>query len=411
MLPYLKGTESDARSGMRIVLTDRFVSAAKGNGRAQAEFFDAKTKGLSLRVSQKGVRSWSFSFTSNGKRARLTLGSFPAVTLAAARGLALEAQATVQSGQDPRLHKAGAMTLAALIENYVVLHVRSLRSAAQVERRFRRNVIPVIGEVKLADLHRRDINRAVDAVIGRGCPIEANRVFGDLRAVLRWAIARGDLDRDPAAGMVAPSSPSSRDRTLSDDEIRRLWNVLPKALPKSISVQRILRLCLVTAQRVGEVTGMQRGELDLKARLWSLPSTRTKNGFAHQVPLSDLAISIIEEAITDAGDSSHLFDLPPVAVARFVGRAQAKFGIVQAWTPHDLRRSALSGMAALGIAPIILGHIANHRGTTKAGITLAVYIRHDYSREKREALDLWAARLAAIVGDQAVAQVISLRSA
>ena len=311
---------------MRIVLTDRFVSAAKGNGRAQAEFFDAKTKGLSLRVSQKGVRSWSFSFTSNGKRARLTLGSFPAVTLAAARGLALEAQATVQSGQDPRLHKAGAMTLAALIENYVVLHVRSLRSAAQVERRFRRNVIPVIGEVKLADLHRRDINRAVDAVIGRGCPIEANRVFGDLRAVLRWAIARGDLDRDPAAGMVAPSSPSSRDRTLSDDEIRRLWNVLPKALPKSISVQRILRLCLVTAQRVGEVTGMQRGELDLKARLWSLPSTRTKNGFAHQVPLSDLAISIIEEAITDAGDSSHLFDLPPVAVARFVGRAQAKFG-------------------------------------------------------------------------------------
>jgi integrase len=397
---------------MRILLTDRFVAGAKSDVSDQVEFFDAKTKGLSLRVSRKGVKSWSFSFTSaNGKRARVTLGSFPAITLAAARGLALEARGAVQSGQDPRLHKAGAMTLAALIEDYLNKHVRYLRSAKQIERRFRRNVIPVIGNVRLADLHRRDINRAVDPVLGRDCPIEANRVFGDLRAVLHWAIARGDLDRDPSAGMVAPSPRSSRDRTLSDDETRLLWNILPKVFLNAISVQRILRLCLVTAQRVGEVTGMHRGELDLKARLWSLPGTRTKNGFAHQVPLSDLAISIIEEAIADAGGSAGLFDLPPVAVARFVGRAQDKFCIVPTWTPHDLRRTALSGMAALGVPPIVLGHIANHRGTTKAGITLAVYIRHDYSREKREALDLWAARLAAIVGDQAVAQVIPLRSA
>ncbi len=136
---------------MRIVLTDRFIAGAKSDG-AQAEFFDAKTKGLSLRISQKSIKSWSFSFTTpNGKRARLTLGSFPAVTLAAARGLALEAQAIVQSGQDPRLHKAGTMTLAALIENYVAKHVRNLRSAEQVERRLRKNVVPVIGSVRLAD--------------------------------------------------------------------------------------------------------------------------------------------------------------------------------------------------------------------------------------------------------------------
>jgi integrase len=397
---------------MRILLTDRFVAGAKSDGSAQVEFFDAKTIGLSLRVSRKGMKSWSFSFTTaNSKRARVTLGSFPAVSLAAARGLALEARGAVQSGQDPRLHRAGAMTLAALIESYISKHVCNLRSAKQIERRFRRNVIPMIGDVRLADLHRRDFNRVVDPVLGRGCPIEANRVFGDLRAVLHWAIARGDLDRDPSTGMVAPSSPRIRDRTLNDDEIRRLWNVLPKVFPNSISVQRILRLCLVTAQRVGEVTGMQRGELDLKARLWSLPGTRTKNGFAHQVPLSDLAISIIEEAIADAAGSSRLFDLPAVAVARFVGRAQGKFGIFPPWTPHDLRRSALSGMAALGVAPVVLGHIANHRGTTKAGITLAVYIRHDYSREKREALDLWAARLAAIVSDDATAKVVPLRGA
>jgi integrase len=396
---------------MRIVLTDRFVAGAKGDGSGQVEFFDAKTKGLSLRVSRKGVKSWSFSFTtSNGKRARLTLGSYPAVTLAAARGLALEAQAAVQSGQDPRMHKAG-MTLAALIESYVAKHVRNLRSAKQVERRFHRNVIPAIGSVRLSDLHRRDINRAVDAVAGRGRPIEANRVFSDLRAVLRWAVARGDLDRNPVEGMSAPSPARNRDRVLNESEIRHLWNVLPKALPSQIGCQRILRLCLVTAQRVGEVTGMQRDELDLDRRLWTLPGSRTKNAHPHTVPLSDLAVSIIEEAIADAGDSLRLFDLLPVAVARFVGRAQAQFGIFPSWTPHDLRRTALTGMARFGVAPIVLGHVANHRTTTRAGVTLAVYSQYAYDREKREALDLWAARLAAIVGDQAAAEVVPLRSA
>ena len=396
---------------MRVLLTDRFVAGAKGDGSRQVEFFDAKTKGLSLRVSRKGVKSWSFSFTaSKGKRARLTLGSYPAVTLAAARGLALEAQATVQSGQDPRMHKAGAMTLAALIEHYVAKHVRNLRSAKQVERRFLRNVIPVIGSVRLADLHRRDINRAVDAVTDRGCPIEANRVFSDLRAALRWAVSRGDLDRNPVEGMSAPSPARNRDRVLNESEIRHLWNVLAKALPSQIGCQRILRLCLVTAQRVGEVTGIQRDELDLDRRLWTLPGSRTKNAHPHTVPLSGLAVSIIEEAIADAGHSRRPFDLLPVAVARFVGRAQTKFGISPSWTPHDLRRTALTGMARLGVAPIVLGHVANHRTTTRAGVTLAVYSQYAYDREKREALDLWAARLAAIVGDQAAAEVVPLRS-
>jgi integrase len=98
---------------------------------------------------------------------------------------------------------------------------------------------------------------------------------------------------------------------------------------------------------------MERSELDLTARIWLLPGARTKNTHPHSVPLSDLAISIIEEAIADADDSYRLFDLPPVAVARFVGRAQTKFGIPP-WTPHDLRRSALTQMAALGVAPIEL---------------------------------------------------------
>jgi integrase len=88
--------------------------------------------------------------------------------------------------------------------------------------------------------------------------------------------------------------------------------------------------------------------------------------------------------------------LPGAAVARSISRAQDRFGIAQ-WSAHDLRRSALTGMAQLGVAPLVLGHIANHRTTTKAGMTLSVYVHHAYEKEKREALELWADRLQGII--------------
>ena len=146
---------------------------------------------------------------------------------------------------------------------------------------------------------------------------------------------------------------------------------------------------------------MQHAELDLNRREWRLPGTRTKNGHAHCVALSDLAIRIIGEALADAGNSPFVFPsngsaLPAMAVARTIIRAQERFGIAQ-WSAHDLRRSAITGMARLGVAPIVLGHIANHRTTTKAGITLSAYAHHDYANETREALDQWSAHLANII--------------
>jgi integrase len=381
---------------MRVALTDRFVATTKVKGRA--EFFDAKTKGLSLRISPT-ARTWAYHFTTNdGKRARLTLGSFPSLSLAAARGLALEAQALAQSGQDPRIKKSSGMTVAMLSESYLAKHVQpNLRSAQSVERRIRKNVIPIIGNVRLADLHRRDVNRVVDAVTGRGSPIEANRVFSDVQGMLSWAVRRGDLDHNPLQGMPWPNPPNSRDRVLSDDEIRHFWTVLPTAIP-NVSAQRILWLCLVTAQRVGEVTGMNPKELDLRTATWNLPASRTKNGHPHSVPLSRLALDLIRPKPE--------FEVEAATIASFVIQAQAKFGLPH-WTAHDLRRTALTKMAELGIPPIVLGHIANHRTTTKAGMTLGVYVHHAYEREKREALELWADRLQGIISGSA--NVVAMR--
>jgi integrase len=302
------------------------------------------------------------------------------------------------------------MDVAALVAAYMTDPNRAaLRSRHAIERRLRRNVVPIIGTVRLDELRRRDVRNVNDVILRRGRKVEANRVFCDLRAMIRWAVEHEYLDVNPIDGMAKPAVETARDRTLSDDEIRTLWSNLPEAMPRSVSYQRIIQLCLVTSQRVGEVAGIvPAAELDFAAREWRLPGSRVKNAHTHIVPLSDLAIGILREAIAEAGDGRPLFSsVSSQSLAEAILRANkvGRFGIAP-WTAHDLRRSALTGMARLGVQPIVLGHVANHRSTTRAGVTLAVYQQYAYDKEKRAALELWADRLSAITGAGTVADVL-----
>jgi len=388
----------------RLALTDRFIAGAKSKT-AQTDFFDARTLGLVLRVSASGVKSWNLFFTapSTGKRARTTLGRYPRTTLAEARTRALEAMTLVDAGADPRDVSGGAMTVQQLVGSYLEKHVRpNLRSRKAVERRLTKNVLPLIGSIAVAELHKRDITRVLDRIAARGCAVEGARVFQDLRAMCRWAVSRGDLDHNPLDGMEPPAAPKPRERVLTDDEVATLWAVLPEALQRSPAVQNIIKLCLLTGQRVGEVAGIHADELDLKARVWTIPAARSKNGYAHAVPLTDAAIAVINAADGVARgfvfpDTKGNGPLASNSVAKTIRLAQDRMGLPQ-WTAHDLRRTAVTGMAKLGVSPIVLGHVINHRSVTKAGVTLAVYSQYNYAKEKREALDLWAARLAGIVG-------------
>jgi integrase len=286
-----------------------------------------------------------------------------------------------------------AGSVAALAEVYIK-NVSGLRSAREIERRLRKDVLPVIGHIPLRELHRRDVTRVIDA---KSAPIAARRAFDDLRAMMKWAVARGDLDHNPIDGMKKPPRSKPRTRVLSDEEIRVLWSRLDR-LPETI--QQIIKLCLITAQRLGEVAGMTPNEIDLVRKVWNIPASRTKNGHPHSVPLSAFALEIINHTNFQLG-------VKRIDVSKTIHRMQHGIGIAQ-WSAHDLRRTALTKMAELGVPPIVLGHIANHRTTTKAGITLGVYIQHQYEKEKREALELWADRLQGII-DGGSADVVTMR--
>jgi integrase len=413
----------------RLELTDRFVAGAKADKAPQTDYFDSKTPGLALRVSNRGHKAWTFVFTApaDGKRARMTLGSYPAMPLARARTEAKQARGYTEDGVDPRaaLHQRGAaeMTVAELVAAYVADPEKAkLRSIKEVKRRLHKNALPKIGSVRLAQLTQRDILNVTDRILRRGARTQAWHTFKDLKAVLRWGVANLYLQHSPTDGMKAPGGFTPGERTLSDHEIRTLWHGLPVSLAKSKACQQIIKLCLVTGQRLGEASGMTRAELDLERKLWSIPGARTKNAHPHTVPLSDLAVTVIRESLADAGSTSKAVfpaeDGKPLLaprVTRAISRAHetskerplGRFGITP-WSAHDLRRTCLDNLARIGVLPVVIGHVANHRSITKGGVTFAHYVQHSYEAEKRAALDLWGERLAAIVGG-AAAKISPLR--
>lgn len=206
----------------QVELTDRFCRVAKA-GAAKTDYFDTVVRGLCLRATTAGAKTWYLAFSkADGKRAWLKLGRYPEVALggpAGARQRAREARARIGEGRDPVSEKkalAAAQTVHNLVESYLARRVAGHRSHAEVARRLRKNVSGLdeqgkalpgrskdcIGEVRLADLHRRDITRCIDAVKDRGAPVEANRVFEDVRADGALGAGSWRFRRQPCRGYV-----------------------------------------------------------------------------------------------------------------------------------------------------------------------------------------------------------------
>jgi integrase len=388
--------------------TDKGVAAL----RPMAERYETwEGGGFGIRVSPRGKKAWIWVYHFAGRPRRMTLGSYPAMGLADARLKLAAARKLLEHGIDPgdrevesRRAERSAETVGDLVEAYLEKWARPRkRSAAEDERILRKDVTSAWGYKKAKDIARRDVIALLDRIVERGSPIAANRTLAVCRRMFGWALSRDIVPTNPCAAVKAPGKETRRDRVLSTDEIAVFWRSLADpALPISKPIRLALKLQLVTAQRKGEVIDAGWSEFDLDEGMCTIPGERAKNGLPHRVPLSQMAMTVLDEVramLPGASATKWLFASPrregPVtgpAVDHAMRDNREALGTGDA-TPHDLRRTAASYMTSIGISRLVVSKILNH---AEAGVT-AVYDRHSYDAEKRAALDAWGARLQQIV--------------
>ena len=425
----------------RINLTDAFVKALRCEPeRKVTEVRDADVRGLELRVTASGAKTWRLHYTrrTDGRRRAVLLGAYPTLSLKAARSKAKGLQGEIENEEikaDPatdRQVRRRSQTFSEIADEWLERYARPNKSPRAVRddiSMLDRHIRPRIGAMRVTEIAKRDVIRLLDEVAAqpdarkgrkpdRKMTHRPNRVFELIRAICRWAIGRDLLTVDPTFGLAPPiRKEKPRERDLSPDEIRRLWAALDKApvsraqphsegnFPMTRPTALAIKLALVTGQRIGEVACIAASELSLNevAPLWTIPGDRTKNGQQNRVPLSPLALKLIAEASKLAGGDPWLFPSPngdgpidPHAPTRALARARDAIGLDD-FRIHDLRRTAATRMAELGISPHTISMILNHVSARQGTITSKVYVQYSYDREKRDALVAWSARLDAII--------------
>jgi integrase len=422
-------------------LTPLAVEKAKP-GATRREIPDGKLRGLYLviQAAPSGRKSWAVRYRFHGKPRKLTLIGFP--SLPVARELARDALDKLAKGVDPAAEKQVAKRRAELnsrdlveqvlpdfIEQYAKENTRQStwqETARVLGLKSDENDPDALIETKsglLASWKGRRIHeiakRDILSVLGekRSTPIMANRTLAAMRRLFNWCVENDIITASPCVGVKPPGAEHQRDRVLSDKELQLLWAACETEGPP---FGPLVKLLILTGQRRGEVGKMRWPEVDLAQRMWTLPRARVKNDTAHDVPMSDQAIAVLEQVPRVKGKAQFVFTTTGDTPVSGFTRAKARFDAamteaagderaIPEWTLHDLRRTAATGMARLGVRLPIIEKVLNHTSGSFAGI-VGVYQRHGYADEKRAALDLWGRHVEAIVSGSG-GQVIPLQRA
>jgi integrase len=239
----------------------------------------------------------------------------------------------------------------------------------------------------------------LDDIVDSGKPVTANRVRAHLSKLFNWCMERDILEASPMAGVKAPVKEVSRDRVLSDDEVRWFWQACEEVGQPWDAFGKLL---LLTGQRRSEAAEIS--DKEIKDGVWHLSPDRTKNKRAHTVPLSQPAIAVLDAVERIKGRSGYIITTTgetPISgfqktrlniaehMAAIAEKERGEAVEIPHWTFHDLRRTAATGMARLGIPVRVTEAVLNHVSGSGGGI-VAVYQRHDFADEKRQALESWA---------------------
>ncbi|HYD98385.1 MAG TPA: integrase arm-type DNA-binding domain-containing protein [Alphaproteobacteria bacterium] len=402
---------------------DRQISGLKPKGERYQVKEDGKT-GLGIRVTPEGVKTWFYQYRFEGRERRLRLGTYPATSLAEARARLIDAKRRLEAGEDPQARKDAPepvpeppkpLTVAEFAEVYIEMRAKPRKKSwRQDQRLLSAYVLPALGERPVAEVGHADIAGLLDRLVVR-TPIQANRVKALLSTMLRFAISRGIRRDNPARDIEQPAIERPKERVLRQDEIATLWRGV--ASTRMAEPMRIaLKLILATMQRPGEVVGLRMAEIGREEDgwWWTIPGERAKNGRAHRVPLSPLALDLIGQADALRAGRPHLFPSPRPGQGHLStgGLAHALASVltppgaeaggklqIEKFTAHDLRRTAATHAARIGTMDEIVSRLLGH--TPPGPKVTGTYNRHRYDAEKRAAMLAWEAELLRIVGPAA----------
>jgi integrase len=363
-------------------------------------YWDAGLPGFGVKVTPKGRKVFIVMYRLAGAGSRLrkyTIGPYGRVTLPMARAQAQKIFAARLDGRDPAEEKKQSRRRLVvdrvddLVETYIRERVAQTETWRTISNLLRRDVIAHWGTKSIHEITKRDVSDLIGLVAQRN-EHAGHRLLKTLKTFFRWCVGRAIIDFSPADGITSNYRQISRDRVLTDEELAA---IIIAARKMQSPYGGIIELLALTGQRRNEVSRLRWDELDEQSRTWSIPGSRTKNKKAHIVHLSEQAWRVVE--FRPRG--TYVF--ATTGIKPFSAFAKGKDAIDQlcgrsGWRVHDLRRTVVSGMARLGVPPHVADKILNHQAGTISGVA-AVYQRHEFLAERKEALNRWGAHVAQIV--------------
>jgi integrase len=397
----------------RIRLTKSAIDAL-ATPKSDIVYWDASCPGFGLKVTPKGRKVFVVLYRTAGAGSRLrkyTIGPYGRVTLHQARVAAQKVFAAKLEGRDPAAEKREAKRRVVadrvedLLETFIAQRLSQNRSGGEIARLLRREMGGAWIGRSIHEISKRDVVELISAIEQRGAPVAANKALKSIKTFLRWCVGRAVLDQSPAENVPLPSKEIARDRVLDDDELAQ---IILATREMGGPYGGIVELLALTGQRREEVAGLQWAELDLARRIWTLPKSRTKNAKIHVVHLSEQSMAVLTRADRRGPYVFSLLGTKPFQEFSRAKRRLDQLSGMTGWRLHDLRRTCVSGMARLGVAPHVADKILNHQAGTISGVA-AVYQRHDFFSERREALEWWGIHVSRIVADDSPRSRVEIR--
>lgn len=389
----------------RLKLTAKTVESLKPTDE-RCDYFDMNLPGFFIRVTPNGVKTYGVMYRHAGRKVRFTIGTTEKWSLADAREKGQEAIRQAAKGHDPAQEKKDqrlASSFGELAADYMERWARKRKreKSWKEDQRIISVYLKRFDNIKASEVSRADVRVMLEEIADKH-PIQANRTLACIRKIYNWGIGVDLVETSPCVKLMAPGKEQRRDRVLSDEELKKIWAALQA---EDSPVADTYKLRLLTAQRGGEVLSMRWADVDLDNRWWTIPAERSKNKMPHRVWLSDPVIRILRQAQKRNDQRKKRAGGPSPWV--FPGKRKGKHLVetknvkadvaeaakVDDWIGHDLRRTAASYMGSLGIPRLVIGRVLNH---AEPEVT-AVYDRHSYDAEKKDALERWAKRLMVLV--------------